>query len=273
MTPPPGGRPCSRAVLVAMAVLLAVPPAAAADPRIRDVPYDADAVVEITGHVGYATTVFFHPGEVVESVAIGDDAWHVAPEANRISLKPRGDAPLSSAAAFESDTNMTVWTSRRVYFFALRTGRTRDPGQMTYAVRFAYPPDPAEAAAATAARWRESGRRRLATGADAAIAGAGPASAPPGAGVGAGGVRHFDYSWSGSPALRPLAAFDDGRFTYLRFADGRPLPAIYAGEADGSESIANLHIRGRWVILHRVASRLVLRDGALVGCVLREGAG
>ena len=242
---------------------------AATDPRIRNVRYSADAVVEITGHVGYATTVLFHPEEVVESVAVGDDAWHIAPEANRISLKPRGDGPYPDAGveAFESDTNMTVWTDRRVYFFELKTSRSTATQDMTYAVRFLYPPEPGARSAGQAARRREAGRALLETGADAAVAGAEPR---PAAAREVGAGRHWDYSWSGSAALRPVGAFDDGRFTYFRFEDGSPLPAIYIGEADGTESIANLHIREKWVVIHRLASRFVLRDGALVACVFRE---
>ena len=255
-----------RAVCVVLLGLATEP--APADPRIRTVRYLPDAVVEITGHVGFATTVFFHPDEVVESVAIGDDAWHIAPEANRISLKPRGDDPYPGAggAEYESDTNMTVWTDRRVYFFELRTAPPRDTRHVTYAVRFLYPaePDPDRTAED---RRRQTGRALLATGAAATV---GAAGGRPGGGDANGTRRHWSYSWSGSAALRPVGAFDDGRFTYLRFAEGSPLPAIYIGEEDGTESIANLHIREHWVVIHRVASRLVLRDGGLVACVFRE---
>ncbi len=258
-----------RVFLAVTTILGAEPTAALADPRIRSVRYDPDAVVEITGHVGYATTVFFQREEVVESVAVGDDAWHIAPEGNRISLKPRGDDPYpaSGHAASESDTNMTVWTDRRVYFFELRASRSQGSGERTYAVRFVYPTDSDVRVAETLARRREAGRKVLATGADAMIAGASTRSESPAEGA---TVRHSNYSWSGSESIRPVQAFDDGRFTYLRFANRAPLPAIYIGEEDGTESIVNLHIRDHWVVIHRVARRLVLRDGALVACVFRE---
>ena len=255
-------------LVACVAFLGMAPELAPADPRIRSIRYLPDAVVEITGHVGFATTVFFHPDEIVESVAIGDDAWHIAPEANRISLKPKGDDPYSGAggAQYESDTNMTVWTDRRVYFFELRTSRPRDTQHVTYAVRFIYPAEPDPVPTAEDRR-RQAGRALLTTGTVDTVAAAGRRS---------GRVdehrnrHHWTYSWSGSTALRPVGAFDDGRFTYLRFPEGSPLPAIYIGEEDGTESIANLHIREHWVVIHRVASRLVLRDGGLVACVFRE---
>ena len=258
-----------RVFLAGTTIAVVEPEASLADPRIRTVRYDPDSVVEITGHVGYATTVFFHREEVVESVAVGDDAWHIAPEGNRISLKPRGDDPYpeSGRTASESDTNMTVWTDRRVYFFELRASRSRESSDRTYAVRFLYPPDPGIRIAERAARRREAGRELLSTGADAMIVGASMRSE---SSAGNATARHSNYSWSGSASIRPVQAFDDGRFTYLRFADRAPLPAIYIGEEDGTESIVNLHIRDHWVVIHRVARRLVLRDGALVACVFRE---
>ncbi len=244
--------------------------AGAPDPRIRDVPYDPDAVVAIAGHVGYATTVFFHPEETVQSVAIGDDAWHVAPELNRISIKPRGDDPWPGVrpAASESDTNMTVWTDRRVYFFELRAVRPPAAETRTFALRFRYPPGPDRAGAEAARRREAAGRAALRTGAANAVPrSAGLATVP------RQGARNWNYSWSGHAALRPAAAFDDGQFTYLQFPAGVPLPAVYVGEEDGGESIANLHVRGEWVVIHRVASKLVLRDGRLVACVFRETGG
>ena len=254
-----------------LAVILVTVPAVAevspdphsADPRIRSVLYNPHDVVEIVGHVGYATTVFFAESEQVRSIALGDDAWHVAPEGNRISIKPRSDLDLPGAAGrTESDTNMTVFTDRRSYFFELRASRRREPEQMTYAVRFRYPRDRERGGEGLR---RETGARRLSTGVgrslEAAVSGAGNPR------------RHWHYSWQGSPALRPLAAFDDSRFSYLKMPAGAPLPAVFTAEADGQETIANFHLRGSWLVVHRVARKLVLRDGALVTCVFREETG
>lgn len=257
--------------MLALAASWGMADALAQDSRIQDIRYSPDAVVAITGQVGYATTVFFHPEETVESVAIGDDAWHVAPERNRISLKPRGDEPYPAAGpgVSESDTNMTVWTDRRVYFFELRTAQPSNAQDRIYAVRFRYPRESESRAREAAGRHRVAGRAMLDTGTQEVLDAARSAPAdvsPQGAG------QHWNYSWSGSASLRPASAFDDGRFTYLRFADGAPLPAIYIGEEDGTESIANLHVRGHWVVIHRLASRFVLRDGGLVACVFRDEA-
>lgn len=236
-----------------------------ADPRIRTVLYNPNDVVTLVGHVGYATTVFFAAEEQVRSIALGDDVWHVAPQGNRISVKPRSDFALPGAVGVsEADTNMTVLTDQRAYFFELRASRRREAARMTYAIRFRYPRDDATRSAERMQRERAAGVRRLSSGVarHPAVGRHEPAASP--------GNPHRLYSWQGSTSLRPLAAHDDGRFTYLRLPGTAPAPAIYIREEDGQETIANFHYRDGWIVLHRVARQIVLRDGASVTCVFRE---
>ena len=61
-------------------------------------------------------------------------------------------------------------------------------------------------------------------------------------------------------------AFDDGRFTYFRFANNRDIPAPFYIGADNEETRINFHMDGDFMVLHRVAPRFVLRLGeAVVG--------
>lgn len=235
------------------------------DSRIRTVHYSRDDVVEIVGHVGYTTTVFFAPSESVSSIALGDDIWRVAAEGNRVSIKPRTDRELLTGSG-EADTNMVIFTNLRVYFFELRTSRERAPQRMTYAVRFVYGEESNRQTSRL--RRREAGARSLHSG---VIERPGRIRRRHVGRDNAG--RYWGYSWQGSPTLRPLAVFDDGRFVYLRFADGAPLPAVYYEETDGQETIANFHVRGHWLVVHRMAAKLVLRDGLEVACVFREAEG
>jgi type IV secretion system protein VirB9 len=57
----------------------------------------------------------------------------------------------------------------------------------------------------------------------------------------------------------------------LRFAAKAEQPAIFILNEDGSESLLNFSMDDGDVILHRVARRLILRRGALVGCVVNKG--
>jgi type IV secretion system protein VirB9 len=129
--------------------------------------------------------------------------------------------------------NLTVLTDRRAYHFDYHAARAagEPPRQeLTYALRFTFPQ---------------------------------PAVAPPAAPA----PRNLAYWYCGDASLRPLEAFDDGVQTHLHFGRGVVLPAVFAAEEDGSESMVNSHLDGDWLVIHRLARRFVLRTGSLVGCV------
>ena len=94
-------------------------------------------------------------------------------------------------------------------------------------------------------------------------------------------VRNYDYSRKNAPDaidLAPSVVFDDGRFTYLRFDKAQEVPTVFAVGADGqeirvathSERLAgdpqrpNERVESDYLVVQRVARKLVLRLGALV---------
>ena len=83
--------------------------------------------------------------------------------------------------------------------------------------------------------------------------------------------RNIDYWYCGHPALRPVAASDDGVHTRLRFAANAEMPAIFVRNDDGSESLLNFSMDAGDVIVHRVAKRFILRRGTLTGCIVNQG--
>ena len=101
-----------------------------------------------------------------------------------------------------------------------------------YAVRFIYPPPPATQRRAE--RARSSGARRSTR--------AQPAR-----------PRNLDYWFCGIPAIKPVAASDDGVHTRLTFAAQRELPALFVRNDDGTESLLNFSIDQGDVVIHRVA--------------------
>jgi type IV secretion system protein VirB9 len=149
-------------------------------------------------------------------------------------------------------TNLTVLTSRRHYQFdyiALSQRPAADDSGVIYALRFTYPPPPAQSAADAAAKRLDSQLESAST------------KRP----------RNIDYWYCGQPTLRPVAAFDDGVHTRLRFAANSDLPAIFIRNEDGSESLLNFSMDAGDVIVHRVASRFILRRGKLTGCIVNQG--
>lgn len=120
---------------------------AARDPRLRVLPYSADQVIALQGHLNYQMMIEFEPNERIENVSIGDSlAWQVTPNqaATLLFLKP-----IEAGAA----TNMTVVTNRRRYAFALRASEARGPDdpRLIYSVRFTYPSEPTPSAEAAPA--------------------------------------------------------------------------------------------------------------------------
>jgi len=248
---------CTRAGMIALAVicLLVVqesalraeiyPATGGGDPRVRVAAYKADEVYRLRGVVGYQIDLEFEAGEAFVGLAAGDiEALSFVAQGNHLFLKPK-------AAAV--GTNLTVLTTRRHYHFDY-TAQVRRPMAASetdaiYALRFQYPPaDPSGGPSVAAARLDEELDRGS-----------------------AGRARNSDYWYCGHEALRPVAAFDDGVHTRLRFGAHAELPAIFVRNEDGVESLLNFSMEDGEVVVHRVAPRLILRRGALTGCIVNKG--
>jgi type IV secretion system protein VirB9 len=221
----------------------AVPPAAG-DTRIRTVVYAADEVYRLRGYVGFQIDLEFESGEAFVGLGAGDvESLAFAAEGNHLFLKPR-------AAAI--DTNLTVLTNRRTYHFEYLAGLRRTDtaaGEVVYAVHFVYP-----AAAVPATPGVEQHLARVVE------------ERP----------RNLDYAYCGSRAIQPESAWDDGVQTHLRFGARQELPAIFAHNEDGSESLVNFTVEADELIVHRVVRRLIVRRGRLTGCIVNQrfaGAG
>src|SRR3546814_1322941 len=84
------------------------------------------------------------------------------------------------------------------------------------------------------------------------------------------GKRNLQYSVQGSSAIQPSEITDNGQFTALRFPNQRELPAFFAVNSDGGESIVSFDVRDEFVVIHGVFSQLRLRRGKEVLCVFNE---
>ena len=84
------------------------------------------------------------------------------------------------------------------------------------------------------------------------------------------GKRNLQYSVQGSSAIQPSEITDNGQFTALRFPNQRELPAFFAVNPDGSESIVPFDVRDEFVVIHGVFAQLRLRRGKEVLCVFNE---
>jgi len=244
---------------VHIAAAEAWPARGALDSRIRTAPYSADQVYRLPGHVGYQIDLQFEAGEHFVGLGAGDmDALSFSAQDNHLFIKPRA-TPVK--------TNLTVLTNRRHYQFEYSaSAKHPDPfqGEVIYALRFSYPPGPAG-----------SGRMP-----DNAVV---PPLGNPAAGLANNDFDaqldreavprpiNIDYWYGGHPALKPVAASDDGIHTRLRFGARSEQPAIFVRNDDGTESLLNFSMDVSDVILHRVVGRLIVRRGKIAGCIVNKG--
>lgn len=248
-TPPGNSRNISGFVLCLILGLASIaqaeetPAPGAADKRIRYVEYRPEEVVKIPGHFGYATHITFQDGEKVVNAVLGDTlAWEVAPVANHVFIKPKEP---------DGTTNLTVLTDKgRAYTFILATApKAQKPSSdnLHFRVIFQYPEDTKKRQPA----------KPIATASEVL---ARPSRT----------IRNVAYMACGSEALTPDQAFDDGRFTYLRYAGARSVPAVFVVNADGTEALVDSHMEADTIVVHRLAERFVFRAGKSVGCLVNK---
>lgn len=235
------------------------PRSTAQDSRIREAIYSETQVFRIVGVYRSATQIVFSSSERVEHVALGDTvSWEVAPAENSLFIKPR---ELAGA------TNLIVITrlgaTTRTYTFELsarRGGISAHSADTYFKVVFRYPRE--EAAAAQAAATQAAHARAVALQAGAIRSALDLAVLE--------GRRNLKYSVQGSAAIQPSEITDNGQFTALRFPNQRELPAFFAVNPDGSESIVPFDVRDEFVVIHGVFGQLRLRRGKEVLCVFNE---
>ena len=194
------------AALSASASAAVVPTASVKDSRIQTVMYSPNDVVHVRARIGNAVLVQLEDderlnGDETAALGMGDaSAWKLSVKGNNIIFKPAAASP---------DTNMIITTNKkRTYVFDLSTSASKAQAT-TYVLRFIYPDTAAYKARAEAEKQaRALEQLRL-------------------AGQGPNAKHNYAYWGTGDKALAPTAAYDNGRFTYFSFNNGRELPLIY----------------------------------------------
>jgi type IV secretion system protein VirB9 len=235
--------------------------AEAADPRLREVPYDPRAVVTVPVKRGVVTHVLLDADEAITDVASGlgsdcskpEAAWCVAAQAGGRSLFVK---PKSTASAAN---NLAVVTDRRAYSFRFVVLPDDDAAAPVYRLVVKAPITRAARAAV-----------RTTTVAIPAISP--PPEEAPGDVVAerlasAPEVVNSRYSIAegrSSEDIVPTLVFDDGRFTYFRFPGNREIPAVFHVLGDGGEALVNTRMEGDLLVVDRVSRRVMLRAGSAV---------
>ena len=262
---------------IALALLLALCAAqashAAPDPRLRDIFYDPQAVVTVPVQRGVLTLIALDADEAITEVGAGlgsdcskpDAAWCITaqPGGRHVFVKPKSSA--------QAPNTLAVITDRRVHTFRLVLVEDAARQSPVYRLTVRAPlPMATPRLEPAAASPTLNGARTLASpllpAADPATLLAERLQAKP-------LVRNSAYSiaeGAQSQDILPSLVFDDGRFTYLRFAGNREVPAVFQVLGDGSETLVNARMEDDLLVVDRVARRLTLRAGQAVVAVWND---
>lgn len=204
-----------------------IPEPGAANPRIQTVRWRAGETIQVTALPASGLTIVFEPGESI--VGIEADAAlldvRISSERDALVLLPLREGALGL---------LRVSTARRSYAFSVRTGRDL---MAAYLVRFvdgpstqvsATPPPPMLPMEVF------------------------PPTPTPGA-------ENWLWRVKGDREVQPAKITDDGARTYISFAEGSALPAIFALSPAGEEQVVNGYMRGDQFVIDQVWQELVFR--------------
>jgi len=229
--------------LPASALALENPRASRLDHRVRYVNYNAADVIQLDAVIGVATHIVLAPDERYVYHVFGDSqAYAFTYKDNHLFFKP---------TATDANTNLIVVTNRRDYSFRLSYSDERSASAL-YKLVIRYPKDEA--------------RKRDQAAQQAAIERSLQATPTR--------LNWLAYTRSGDTAIAPVHAWDDGRQTWLQFAPGADIPAVYRVTPDVQEVLTNFHMADeRTMVLHRTSALWHLRVGEQVLAIHNETYG
>ena len=205
-----------------LALAEAIPRGGPNDRRVRIATYQEGQVYRLSVSLTHVTTIEFGTGESVRSIIAGDT------EGFEIDGVPGGRAFAIKPLARGVHTNVTVYTSRRSYYF--NVSEVSSP--TFYVVQFRYPED----------------NRRPAN----AIAQAAP---------------NYNYGASARTEFTPTRVWDDGTFTYFAFPRNAPVPAIFRFAGGRERTVNTGAVEDGVIQVSGVSRQWVLRLGEEVVCI------
>ena len=205
-----------------LALAEAIPRGGPNDRRVRIATYQEGQVYRLSVSLTHVTTIEFGTGESVRSIIAGDTVGF------EIDGVPGGRAFAIKPLARGVHTNVTVYTSRRSYYF--NVSEVSSP--TFYVVQFRYPED----------------NRRPAN----AIAQAAP---------------NYNYGASARTEFTPTRVWDDGTFTYFAFPRNAPVPAVFRFAGGRERTVNTGAVEDGVIQVSGVSRQWVLRLGEEVVCI------
>lgn len=215
-----------------------------AEKRFRAYVYNPNDVYRYIGYYLSQSYIEFEKDERIQTISMGDTtSWQTTVLDNKLFLKPVLDY---------ANTNMTIMTNKRTYHFeldAVEAASVQEDDVLFY-VKFMYPEEDDKNIAIFSSKKNRDDMPDL-RNIDA---------------------YNFDYEFSGSENIAPIKVFDDGDFTYIEFGNKNyEMPAIYAVDSSGYESLVNYRIVENYLVIEQISSQFTLRSGADIVCIYNNG--
>lgn len=222
------------------------------DNRVQVFNYSPNDVYLIKTKVGYASLIQLEDGEIIHDdggLGMGQaESWNIAVKGNNIFFKP---------ISLQPDTNLILVTNKRTYAFVLTTSDKQD--NLTYVARFNYPVVQAKTIKPPQNKQKYFVKSHVVQGKDNKKYQ-----------IFMDSEFNKNYLYRGNPTLKPTNAWDDGRFTYLRYDHASDLPTVYRVLPDNSETLVNSHIDGNTMVIQEIGKIYRLRFGKVVGEVANQ---
>lgn len=208
--------------------------------KFRSYIYNPNDVYRYLGHYTYQGFIEFEEGETIGTISMGNPSlWLFEHLGNRLFLKPVGED--------NSETNMTVISSKRVYHFELMAKEAKgiSDKDLIFVAKFVYPDDKDKNIVSfpKVTLSDEPDMRDLS-------------------------IYNFNYQYTGEPSIAPAKVFDNGEFTFFQFAKkNAEIPAVFSVDSSGFESLVNFRSAGAYIIVERVSPQFTLRNGDEIVCV------
>ncbi len=226
-------------LLSSSAVAAQFPHYLGSEKKFRSYIYNPNDVYRYVGHYTYQGFIEFEEGETIGTISMGNPSlWLFETLGNRLFLKPVGED--------NSETNMTVISSKRVYHFELMAKEAKGitDKDLIFVAKFVYPDEKDKNLVAfpKSLPSDEPDMRDLS-------------------------IYNFNYQYTGEPTIAPIKIFDNGEFTYFQFAKkNAEIPAIFSVDSEGFESLINFRSAGNYIIVEKVAPQFTLRNGDEIVC-------
>jgi type IV secretion system protein VirB9 len=221
------------------------------DSHIRFVEYDPLNVVYLNVYKAFATEIVFEEDENLVNIIYGlKDNWSDHYSNNRLYIKPKNRTIASS--------NIIVMTNKRRYIIVANVCKSTCKDSV-YSLVYTY-----KNAAYKDVKQTKKQQEQIEQDVAKSIL-----SKPNNV-----EIKNYQYTAQGNQDLRPIDAWDNGKFTYLSIAKYKSIPVVYIVKEDGTQTLSNSHVENKnTLVIHQLAKAFVLRSGKQVLLVHNEKFG